>query len=467
MKEQHYLAFDCGNSSLRTVVGRFDGHKIELEVLRQVPNQEFRGVRFDHWNILSIFHELLRGMEQACSLYPDITTFGISTWGIDFGLIGASGDLLGNPLSYRNSVGMRGMKQKSSRELEQLFQQTGIQNLPMNSLYQLLGIRALMPEYLQQAHKVLLTPDLLNYLFTGEMNTEISIASTTELLDMRRRDYSDEVLSAHELDKNLFAPLVGHGKKRGVLKEELQKLYDIPPLIAVSVPSHDTASAVASVPSEHENSLWISSGTWSLIGTVVDEPIINRQVMEAGFSNEGGLHGAITLLKNSAGMHLMQRIKRELEAEKGEKVSWDQLVAMAQASKKGSRISFDVNDESLYHPVSMMQAIGKLTKLNSNEDIIASAYYALAHSYEQALSALQQIIGKQYNTLHIIGGGSQNSHVNALTASLTGMKVLAGPVEATSMGAIAAQLMYTHPQMSVESLRSVMRNSCNTIEYEP
>ncbi len=457
---KRYLGFDCGNSSIRTVVGSFDGERICLEVIAQVPNREYRGVAYDHWDILAIFHEVLKGMKLACDTYPDIKSFGISTWGIDFGLLGASGDLLGNPLCYRNPHGAAGMKGLSKEELDTLFNATGIQNLPMNTLFQLLGIRKLLSEYYEQATSLLLTPDLLNYMLTGERNSEVSIASTTELLDMRSRTNSETVFSTTNLRRDLYAPLLPHTAVRGVLKKELAELYHIPRLTAISVPSHDTAAAILSVPTQEEHVAFISSGTWSLIGTEIPDPLINEAVQRLCFSTEGGALDTITLLKNSCGMHILQNIKREIEFKENRTYSWDEIVELSRPGLSHPTLpTFDPNHESLYNPLSMVRAVSDLTGIEDIGDIIASSYRSLALSYDHTIRDLEDITGKHYDTIHIIGGGSRNDHVNQMTADLTKKRVVSGPEEATSLGIIAMQIMRDFPHYTVADLRSIIRES--------
>ncbi|QTQ14242.1 carbohydrate kinase [Treponema parvum] len=465
---ERYIGFDCGNSSIRTVVGTYDGDRIALEIISQVPNREYRGIKYDHWDILAIFHEMLNGMKLACAAFPDIRSFGISTWGIDFGLLGRSRELLGNPLCYRNVLGTLGMSRLSRRDLDMMFGATGIQNHPMNSLYQLLGIREALGEYYEQAKVLLLIPDLLNYLFTGEVNSETSIFSTTQLLDMRTRRLSEAVLSATGLDKSLFVPMIPHGNVRGTLKQSLAEMYHIPKLHAVSVPSHDTAAAVVCVPSEQERFAFISSGTWSLIGTETSSPIVNDTVMELGFTNEGGVFDSITLLKNSCGMHILQNIKREMESLDSRSYRWDELVALSMPGLGKNDIpTFDPNSDLLYHPDSMIRAITKLTGLQDIGLVLASAYRSLAISYRRAIEDLQTIIGETFDTIHIIGGGSKNDHLNQMTADLTGKTVVSGPEEATSLGIIAVQILHEHPDMSLHDIRTIIRKSVRLGRFVP
>jgi rhamnulokinase len=467
-KVDAYIGFDCGNSSVRTVLGTFDGSRITTKVIHQVPNQGLRGVSYDYWDILAIFHEMQKGMKLGFDAVGTLSSFGVSTWGIDFGFLGQSGELLANPLCYRNPLGSVGMASRSQSELDFLFDASGIQNLPMNSMYQLLGIREKLPEYYAMAKSVLLIPDLLNYLFTGESNSELSIASTTQLLDMRSRDYSKAIFAATGLPKAWFPPLVGHAEVRGRLKEEITSRLGVPRLPAISVPSHDTASAVVSVPTDSKDFVFISSGTWSLIGTELDEPIINTTVRDHGFSNEGGAFGSITFLKNSCGMHILQNIKRELEFSDNQPYTWDEIVKVSlPALKDKTFVTFDPNAGTLYNPVSMIEALKRLTGLDNLGRIIASAYHSLAVSYTEAISQLEHITGKIYPEIHIIGGGSRNAHLNQMTADLSGKTVVAGPDEATSLGTIAVQVMHDHPELSLRDVRAIIRNSVELSRFTP
>ncbi len=463
-----YLGFDCGNSSIRTVLGTFDGSRISLEVVNKIPNREYRGIQYHYWDILAIFHEIVSSMKRSCDQYPEIRSFGISTWGIDFGLLGTSGELLGNPLCYRNPLGSEGMKSLTQGELEKLFAATGIQNLPMNSMYQLLGIRKSLPEYYAGAKTLLLIPDLLNHMLTDELNSEVSIASTTQLLDMRTRTYSNAVFSQVDLNRELFMPMVPHTEVRGHISERIAQLNQIPRIPAMSVPAHDTAAAVVSVPTEANRFAFISSGTWSLIGTEIPEPIITKDVEDAGFSNEGGVFGTITLLKNSCGMHILQLIKRELEFTEHRAYTWDEIIAHSiPALKRADLPEFDVNAEELYLPDSMIGAIRKLTGLQDTGAIIASAYKSLAASYQVALEDLERITGDSFDTIHIIGGGARNDHLNQMTADRTGKRVVAGPEEATSLGTIAVQIMHDHPELKLADIRRIIRNSIQCKTFSP
>lgn len=464
--KKNYVAFDCGNSSIRVLSGLYDGERVDTRLVHQVPNEAINvnGVFF--WDILYIFRELQNGLQKAYHEYGPINSVGISTWGIDFGLIGKSGQLLGNPLCYRNTFGGRVLDKLTSDEKEMLFNATGILDHPMNSLYQLIGIKKYLPEYYEEAEKFLLIPDLLAWLFTGTFCGEPTIASTTQILNMRNWSYSKKVINHFNLDGKLFPSLMEHGNSYGTLKQELADSLKINVCPFISVPSHDTASAVVSVPANEEKFLFISSGTWSLIGTELDEPIINEEVYREGFANEGGAFGTITFLKNSTGMHILQNIKKEMEKE-GRKYSWDELVDMAGSCKSVVPV-FDPNDPRFYNPPDMPGAICGYTNMElSASEVLASAYLSLACSYRHAIERIEKLSGNEYNAVHIVGGGCRNDYLNKITSYITGKTVIAGPEEATSLGNIGIQLSSDHTGLKLAQIRAILKKSVKTKKYDP
>lgn len=460
------VGFDCGNSSVRTVIGRYDGNEIQMEVVNQVPNRAITVNGVNYWDILNVFYEMQNGLKKAVDKYGRIDSAGISTWGIDFGFLGESGHLLGNPLCYRNEFGVKGIESVDDATKKKLFDLSGIQNHPMNSMYQLMGIKKMLPEYYRNAKDVLFIPDLLNYLFTGEKGTENTIASTSQLLDMRTQDYGEEIFKISGIDRNLFHPVVPHGQERGWIMKSLAEILEIDSLPFISIPSHDTASAVVSVPAEDDQFIFISSGTWSLIGTELKQPIINDTVFDMSFANEGGAVNTITLLKNSAGMHILQNVKWEMEAKKGSEYTWEEIIALSE--KAGLAVSpYDPNSTKLFNPVKMIDTITELSGEKEIENILASSYISLACSYREAIENLESLSGATFGSIHIIGGGSRNAYLNQLTADITRKKVIAGPEEATSLGAVAMQVLYHDPSHDLASLRSILARSVKPRVFEP
>ncbi|MBI9106466.1 MAG: carbohydrate kinase [Spirochaetales bacterium] len=461
------VGFDCGNSSVRTVIGLYDGNSVTSEVILQVPNRAITVNGVDFWDILKIFESMQTGLKAAENKYGEIDSVGISTWGIDFGILGTSGHLLGNPLCYRNIFGLKGLESIDTATKKQLFDLSGIQNHPMNSMYQLLGIRDMLPEYYEGAKDILFIPDLLNFMFTGEKGTENTIASTSQLLDMRTQDYSDKIFQVTNLDRSMFHPVVPHGKERGVMLGSIAKHLEIDSTMPfISVPSHDTASAVVSVPATEDNFIFISSGTWSLIGTELDEPIINDKVYDHSFANEGGAADTITLLKNSAGMHILQNVKHELEQLNNRKFEWPELISMASGAGLSVAL-YDPNHQSLYNPEKMIDAIIALTGESEIERILASSFISLACSYREAIADLEDICGHGFEAVHIIGGGSRNAYLNQLTADITDKPVITGPEEATSLGTIASQVLYHDGSATLKKVRAAVAKGIKTGTFTP
>ena len=466
-KSINCVAFDCGNSSLRTVVGEYDGKRVKTDVVSQIPNSSIEINGLYYWDILYIFEGLKKGLKAAVSQYKKIDSIGICTWGVDFGLLDVNGFLLSNPLSYRNGIGDEEISKLSDSEKKWMFEQTGIQNNRINSLYQLCGIKRIMPEMYGISKHLLMIPDLLGYLFTGSMTTEFTIASSTQMLDVKSGDYQPEVLNRFGLDINLLLPIKQHGEVTGILKDSIAEELGIEPCPVICVPSHDTACAVTSVPTPDDDFVFISSGTWSLIGTELEKPLVNQIVYERDFANEGGVFNTITLLKNSAGMFILQCIKKELETS-GTKLEWDEIVKMAREYKGEIRL-FNPNSSELFNPKSMINAIQNLidSHENSTEQVIASAYTSLAYSYRYAIEQIQEITGINYKSLYIVGGGSQNAYLNQLTANIIGKTVIAGPKEATSLGNIGIQLVHHIGDFDLKEIRELVRCSDEITDFEP
>ncbi len=469
---KNIVAFDCGNSSIRVILGRFDGESMQTQVVHQVEQKEIAVNGYFYWDILRIFTELKRGLMMAHRQCGRIDSAGVCTWGIDFGMIGHQGQLLGNPLCYRNGMGAKIIEELSEQEQREMFDLTGIQNHQMNSLYQLAAYEKAFPEQAGAAESILLIPDLLCYLFTGEKKGERSIASTTQYYNVTEKQYSDPVLLKFSLDASLFPPLADNGDVIGTLSQHIADELKINRFPFVCVPSHDTASAVAAVPADEKDFIFLSSGTWGLIGTELEEPIVNDEIYQSGLTNEQGAFSTITLLKNGAGMYIVQRIRAELSVE-GKKLSWDEMVKMAQRAKDDSLL-FDPNDERLFNPPCMIDAIREILRETgqngdcSIEEIIRAFYESVAMSYKYTADQISAVTKKEYKGFYIIGGGSNNMFLNQLVASATGMNVTAGPAEATSLGNVMVQLAHFDDKFyDLSALRTIVRRSIKTRQFKP
>ncbi len=379
-----------------------------------------------------------------------------------------NGLLLANPFCYRNSFGQIGLSMLNKQERRFMFDATGIQCDKINSIFQMLGYRDQYPSYWRSAKDILLIPDLLNYFLTGEKNSDSSIASTTQLYDIAHNCYAGAVLDKFHFDKTLFPEVIPHGQARGTIRQELVEELGINSFPIVSVPAHDTAAAVSAIPTSRpdENPLFISSGTWSLIGVELPAPLINDQVYQSGLANEGGILGTITLLKNSAGLFMAQRLKKECDLQSGVR-TWDEIVGEIDRSDKECGI-VDPNVEEFFNPISMKNAIAAYIKktgqkeAKTNADYFRIVYESLAASYQKVIADLETVAGRRYDVLNIIGGGSKNRLLNQITAEVTGKKVVAGPSEATSLGILGAQLLYSGAAANLADIRKILSASIET-----
>ena len=462
------VAIDCGNSSVRVVLGHYDGNACSITLIDQVAHREILVNGVWHWDILFIFERIKECLRKAHALAGNIDSVGISTWGIDHGLFDENGLLLANPFCYRNSFGQAGLAALSAAERRFMFDATGIQCDKINTVFQILGYRDVFPSYWRSAKSILLIPDLLNFLLTGERNSDSSITSTTQLYDVANARYADSIFRKFDLDRSLFPEIIPHGKPRGQLRKEIAEELGVNRFTVVSVPSHDTAAAVAAIPtaSPGENPLFISSGTWSLVGVELQSPLINDRVYDSGLANEGGILGTITLLKNSAGLFIAQRLKKECDAAGGAR-SWDDIVAEIDAAD-GEAALVDPNAEDFFNPPGMKGAIAAYIRKTGQKEPVKDAdyfrvvYESLARSYQTVIADLEAASGRKYEVLNIIGGGGRNRLLNRITARVTGKKVVAGPFEATSLGTIGAQLLLTGTAGSLTAIRRILSASVET-----
>lgn len=468
---KHLLALDCGNSSYRIFLGSYDGQKIEMELLDQQPNYMIQVGSLYYWDILRILEGLKRCLRKT-SKDVKIDSIGVCTWGVDFALFSKNGYMLGNPLSYRNGIGAEVLDGISGQDRTQMFDSTGIVCDKINSLYMLLGMKRLMPAVYQAADKLLMIPDILNYMLTGVMQNEPSELSTTQLMDVRTGSVSAEVCERFQLSPQLFCLIGQHGRLVGMLADEIREELAIEyPIPVVCVPSHDTASAVLAVPAAQEDFAFISSGTWSLIGTEVRKPIVTREAMQCNLTNEMGAFGRITLLKNNAGMFLMQRVRSEYQEATQTKVTWEQLLEIAENAKIIA--TFDVNGSKFFQPVSMSGAIwedllesGQVSGRLCWDVVVRSVYESLSSSYAQCIQSLERVTNKRFQTIYVVGGGSRDSLMNRLTAEKTNRTIVTCDSESTTLGNIAAQIAYFEPQSTPEKLREIVRHSVTTRVFQ-
>ena len=442
-----YLAADFGGGSGRLIAGWFEDERLCIEEVHRFGNRQVRlGDRL-YWDFPALFEDLKDGLKRAAAKGYDVESIGIDTWGVDFGLIDRDGCLLGNPVCYRDSR-TKGVLDEVFKTLDatEHYTTTGIQVMEINTLAQLVSMKG--SAQLEAAHRLLFMPDLFSYFLTGVANNEYCIASTSELLDARSRNWSWETIRALGLPEHIFGEIVMPGTVRGYLREDIASETGLGRVKVVAVASHDTASAVAAVPgllsSGEEQGLaaFLSSGTWSLLGVLLPQPILSEEARQASFTNEGGVDGSIRFLQNITGLWLLQRLMAEW-AEQGDKQSFGVLLPAAEATCIDAIIP--VADEAFMNPPSMEEAIKAYCRESgqavpqTKAELTRCVLQSLAEKYREAIAHLNTLLLRPVSRLHIIGGGSQNQLLNRLTAEATGLEVVAGPVEATAMGNILVQ----------------------------
>jgi rhamnulokinase len=441
---EKYLAFDLGASSGRALVGIYENETLKLKETHRFPNRMVHINGHFHWDILQLFDEIKIGLAKTAQAgHTDIRSIGVDTWGVDFGLIGRNGVLLGNPYAYRD-IGDEYMdKVFEIIPRDELYQKTGIQFMPFNSIFQLYRLVHDQNPLLDVAEKLLFTPDLLNYFLTGEMVSEYSIASTSQLLNPWTKTWQTELFDRLGLPINIMADIVEPGTKIGKLRKAIAEEAGLSQIDVIAPASHDTASAVAAVPAEGENWAYLSSGTWSLLGINSPEPIINDAALQNNFTNEGGVDGQIRFLKNVAGLWLVQRCKSDW-AKAGDDIGFAELAEMAE--KAGPSACFiDPDDARFANPAHMPDAIAEYCRETDQPvperkgQFIRCALESLARKYKEVLDSLSDMLPQPLERLHIVGGGSKNELLNRLTEEATGFKVFTGPAEATGMGNIIVQ----------------------------
>ena len=476
-KNLNLLAFDCGNSSIRTILCHFDGEKITGEVILQKPNRIIEEDGVFYWDMPGIFSVMKQGLGMAARKAGRIDSAGICTWGVDFQMTDAEGRLSERALCYRNSIGHAAASGLTKEQQREMFFRTGILCDKINTIFMLRGLQEHAPSILEKGKKLLLVPDIFVYLFTGVLMNEPSELSTTQLLDVKDMTIDREQCAYAGISPEVFSQIGVHGRKVGNIRreilEELGISYEIP---LVCVPSHDTASAVLAIPSAKENYLFVSSGTWALVGAQCPRPVINDAVLNAKLTNEAGAFGRTTLLRNHAGMFLIQRLRAEYEEEAGEGIGWDEFTKLAD-QWTGDPVLFDVNDSRLFNPENMASAIREMIREAGGggpdgtpagwPKLLRSVYVSLGSSFARVLRQVAECTGDTYDRIYIVGGGSKNAMIDRTCAEQTGLPVYACDMECSSVGNAVSQLAYHLPGVKYEDLRGIITRSLKTKVYVP
>lgn len=460
MKRKTVLAVDLGAESGRVMAAHFDGAGLALEELYRFPNVAVEVRDTLYWDSLRLWSEIQAGIEIGKAHRP--ASIGVDTWGVDFGLLDKAGDLLGNPVCYRDKR-TEGMMELAFDQVpkEQIFSRTGIQFMRINTLYQLLSLVDSDSPLLQAAHTFLTTPDLLNYWLTGEKANEYTIASTTQMLDAQTRCWAVDLLMELGIPTQIFPVVVFPGTRLGA--------FEGIPVIAPAC--HDTGSAVAATPTKTVAFGYISSGTWSLVGIETKQPYLGPDALAANVTNEGGLDGSVRLLSNVVGLWLVQQCRATWQ-KAGREYDYGELVRLAEAAPPLSSFIDPCSTEFLLpgdHPALVRAFCARTGQPvpESEGAVIRTILESLALEYRAVFEQLVKLTGINLEVIHILGGGSQNHLLNQMTADATGLPVVAGPVEATVMGNALVQLISLGELKDLQEARQLVAQSGQLIRFEP
>ncbi len=471
-----YLAFDLGAESGRAMLGTIDGGRLALEELHRFPNTPVRLPTGLYWDTLRLWHEIQQGLAIAGrDRRLALDGVGVDTWGVDFGLLDAGGALVDNPRHYRDARN-NGMLERAFAMVPraEIFAATGLQFMQLNSLFQWYAAKLAAPRVVGCAANLLFMPDLFNYFLTGVKRAEATIASTSQFYDPAKRRWAVELLAKLGLDASILAPIVPAGTRLGGLLPHVAEAAALDPATPVfATAGHDTASAVAAVPAEapFEEGAWcyISSGTWSLMGVEVNEPVIDERSLALNFTNEVGVEGKIRLLKNIAGLWLIQECRRAW-ASAGRDYSYDELAALAADARPFAAV---IDPDAFLEPGRMPEKIAAFcsSRGQTPPDGPGAACRAILESlalrYRQVLESLETLTGRRIATIHIVGGGSRHELLNQLVADATGRAVVAGPGEATAAGNVLTQAIGAGLVGGLTEARALVRASFEVKRYEP
>jgi rhamnulokinase len=475
MPKDQFVAIDCGAESGRVVLASLENDRLTLDERHRFTTPVGRMNGSLHWNLLGIWEEIKAGLRR-CALEGankrQIDGIGIDAWGVDFGLVAPSGEILGNPVHYRDRRTDGVMERVHQRISKQrIFEITGVQFMPINTLYQLIALQQSKSSLLAAAETMLFIPDLFNYLLTGKRQSEFSIATTSQMFNPRKRAWADELLHELELPRQILPSVVPSGTVVSALRKDVAAECRMNAVPVIAPGSHDTASAVVAVPAEGDSWCFISSGTWSLMGVELPAPLINEKSLRHDYTNEGGVGGRIRLLKNITGLWLVQECRRYFKSQ-GQDLDYAELEKLcAQAPSLMSII--DPDHAPFRAPGEIPKKIERFCAATSQRPPTSPGAFvrvcleSLAMTYRRTLNALEDLLGKKIKTIHVVGGGSQNSLLNQMTADACARPVVAGPAEATATGNALVQAMTMGSVKSLEHVRRIVANSFEPKRFEP
>ncbi|MEG0693032.1 MAG: rhamnulokinase family protein [Oscillospiraceae bacterium] len=471
MSRKKVLAFDFGASSGRAMLGYFDQNQIHMEEIHRFSNDPVNISGTLYWDIARLLFEVKQSIEKAVAK-GGFDAIGIDTWGVDFGLIDKKGKLIGNPVHYRD-LRTETTPQEVFKLIskEKIYCETGIQFMRINTLYQLFALKNQQPELLELTDKILLIPDLIAYFLTGKMRCEQTNASTTNIYNPVTKTWSQSLLSSIGMSSEILPEFIRAGQAYGDLSTEICEELACSPVPVIAVGTHDTASAVAAAPAIDKDFVYISCGTWSLFGTENETPVLTKQAQELNFTNEIGVGDKVRLLKNIMGLWLIQQ-SRQHWLKTGEAVTFNMLENEALESEP-FRCFIDPDHVRFELPGNLPKRVQEFCR-DTNQyipqtrgEIMRCIYQSLALKYRYTFDQLKELTGKNYQSIHMLGGGIKDTLLCRMTANATGVLVKAGPIEATVMGNIAVQYIGLGELEDIKQVRKVIRNSVEIKTYEP
>ncbi len=476
MAQRVYLAVDLGAESGRVMAGLWNGKTLKLEEIHRFPNGPVFLAGTLRWDVLQLWAQIQHGLTLAARKYPhQIVSVGADTWGVDFVLFTKRGEILGQPYHYRDAR-TNGMMEKAFKRVPrtEIFKNTGLQFMQLNTLFQLLALKQQNPDLLEATDHLLFMPDFIHWALCGSKVAEFTIASTSQCLNPLSRTWATSLLRKLKLPTRIFPKIVPPGTTLGNLLPEVAERTGLKGVKVVAPPAHDTASAVAGVPTSNTgtpNWAYLSSGTWSLMGAEIESASLTPRTEKLNLTNEGGLDGTYRLLKNIMGLWLVQQCKRSFDAE-GRNYDYTQMARLA-AKAAPLRSLLDLDDPRFLNPPNMPRAIQDFCRETrqpvpkTDGELIRCAYESLALKYRQVLGWLEELTGNRIEVIHIVGGGSQSKMLNQFTADACNRPVITGPVEATAMGNLLTQVRASGELSSLAEMREVVRKSSEVLTHEP
>lgn len=463
MSEQFYsIACDFGSSGGKIFLSKFQNDKMTLEEIHRFSLNPIKINNYYYTNSIFMYSELLKGVKKVIEMGIQPNSLGINSWGVDYGYIDKNGELISNPINYRDTRTINTIKklEKIGLGAKELYKITGISCMPFNTIMQIYEDLENRNDIIKNAKTLLFTPDLFAYFLTDNISTEYTIASTSQLMDINKKNWSEEIFEKINFDIKKMPDFINTGDKKGILKKEIADYLGCKPFNIIAVASHDTASAVLSAPLKNENSAYLSCGSWSLLGVELENPILTDEAFNNGFTNETGYNNTIRFLENINGLWIIQLLQKKYN------ISFNEMETLAKNNIE-TKHRIDINDNRFYNPSDIEEEIINYYK-ETNQGIIekkdrgiiiSSVYNSLSDSYAKYIESLKNILQKDINYLHIVGGGSRDKLICKLTKDKTNIKAFAGPVECTAIGNILAQFKSLGLLKNVKEMRELVIKS--------